>query len=94
MCLFLLFSLHGFTKQTVFPALIPMPQKIGWNQHNFKIEGNESRMIHQLVAHLPDVPIHPEEAYMLKVEADSVFPEGLFPGFDERPRGKTYYCLL
>lgn len=85
LCLLLLFSLHGFSKQTVVQALIPMPQKIEWNQQNFKIEGNETKMIHRLVNHLPDIPFNQEEAYLLKVDADSVILEaktakGLFRG--------------
>jgi hypothetical protein len=85
LCLFLLCCLSGFTKSAEVPALIPMPQKIDWNQQNFKIEGNESRMINRLVAYLPDVPINQEEAYQLKVNADSVIlqaitAKGLFRG--------------
>ncbi|MBW8334681.1 MAG: beta-N-acetylhexosaminidase [Prolixibacteraceae bacterium] len=73
------------SQTTDVPALIPMPQKIVWNKQNFNIEGNESRIIQRIVANLPEVPINQDEAYILKVNADSVIlqaktPTGLFRG--------------
>lgn len=67
------------------PALIPMPQHITWNNQFFKIEGNESRMVRRIVPSLPEVPINQDEAYRLKVNADSVVlvaetNKGLFRG--------------
>jgi hypothetical protein len=82
---FLLQNLYGQTNRVDVPALIPMPQKIAWNKQNFKIEGNESRIIHRIVANLPEVSINQDEAYLLKVDADSVIlqaktPEGIYRG--------------
>ena len=73
------------SQATDIQALIPMPQKIVWNKQNFKIDGNESRIIQRIVAHLPEVSINPDEAYILKVTKDSVVlqaktPKGLFRG--------------
>ncbi|OFX63687.1 MAG: hypothetical protein A2066_11905 [Bacteroidetes bacterium GWB2_41_8] len=70
---------------TDVPALIPMPQKVVWNNQNFKIEGNEARIIQRIVTNLPEVSINPDEAYILKVTRDSVVlqaktPKGLFRG--------------
>ena len=82
---FLLQTVFAQTQTTVVPALIPMPQKIFWNKQNFKIEGNESRIIHRIVAQLPEVSINPDEAYILKVTKDSVVlqaktSKGIFRG--------------
>jgi len=82
---FLLQNLYAQTKSVDVPALIPMPQKIVWNNQNFKIKGNESRIIHRIVVNLPEVFINQDEAYILKVDADSVIlqaktPKGLFRG--------------
>ncbi len=73
------------SQTTNVPALIPMPQKIAWNKQNFRIEGNESRMVQRIVAKLPEVSINQDEAYILKVNADSLIlqaktPMGLFRG--------------
>jgi hypothetical protein len=78
-------NMFAQSKTTSVPALIPMPQKIVWNKQNFKIEGNESRIIRRIVAQLPEVRINQDEAYILKVDADSVIlqaktPKGLFRG--------------
>lgn len=67
------------------PALIPMPQKIIWNNQFFKVEGNESRMVRRIVPSLPEVPLNKDEAYILKIDADSVVllaetAKGLFHG--------------
>ncbi|MBV5312636.1 MAG: family 20 glycosylhydrolase [Prolixibacteraceae bacterium] len=82
---FLLQNLHGQTKSVDVPALIPMPQKVVWNKQNFKIEGNESLIIQRIVANLPEVFINQDEAYILKVDADSVIlqaktSKGIFRG--------------
>lgn len=82
---FLLQNLYARTNHANVPALIPMPQKVTWNKQNFKIEGNESRIIYRIVVNLPEVPINQDEAYILKVNADSVIlqaktPKGLFRG--------------
>ena len=83
--LWLLQNVFAQSKTDDVLALIPMPQKIAWNKQNFKIEGNESRMVQRIVANLPEVPINQDEAYILKVDADSVIlqaktPMGLFRG--------------
>lgn len=67
------------------PALIPMPQKITWNNQFFKIEGNDSRIVKRIVSNIPEVPINRDEAYRLKINADSVVliaetNKGLFRG--------------
>ena len=82
---FLLQNVCGQSKTVDVPALIPMPQKIAWNKQNFRIEGNESRIIHRIVVGIPEVPVNQDEAYVLKVDADSVIlqakaPKGLFRG--------------
>ena len=75
-CLVALFMLlqnfHGHCNSFDAPALIPMPQKIVWDKFHFKIEGNESRMLRRIVANLPEVAINQDEAYTLKVDADSL----------------------
>ena len=73
------------SQTTNVPALIPMPQIIAWDKQNFRIEGNESRMVQRIVAKLPEVSINQDEAYILKVNGDSVIlqaktPMGLFRG--------------
>ena len=78
-------SFHGHCNSFDAPALIPMPQKITWGKFHFKIEGSESRIVKRIVASLPEVPINQEEAYILKVDADSVVllaetEKGLFRG--------------
>ncbi|HCY42048.1 MAG TPA: beta-N-acetylhexosaminidase [Prolixibacteraceae bacterium] len=70
---------------TDVPALIPMPQKVAWNKQNFRIEGDKARIIQRIVTNLPEVSINHDEAYILKVNADSVIlqaktPKGLFRG--------------
>ena len=82
---FLLQNVCGQSKTEDVPALIPMPQKIVWSKQNFKISGNESRIIHRIVVSLPEVPINQNEAYILKIDADSVILQakthkGLFRG--------------
>jgi N-acetyl-beta-hexosaminidase len=83
LCLFQ--NVFAQSKTAENQALIPMPQEISWNKQNFKIEGNESHIIQRIVAQLPEVPINQDEAYLLKVNADSIIlqsktPEGLFRG--------------
>lgn len=83
--LWLVQTVFAQSKTNDVPALIPMPQKIAWNKQNFKITGNESRIIHRIVVNLPEVPINQDEAYILKVNGDSVVlqaktPKGLFRG--------------
>ncbi len=83
--LWLVPNVFAQSKTTDVPALIPMPQKITWNKQNFIVDGNELRMVQRIVVNLPEVPINQEEAYILKVDADSVIltaktPKGLFRG--------------
>ncbi|MBL7970833.1 MAG: family 20 glycosylhydrolase [Prolixibacteraceae bacterium] len=85
LCFFLFQNVCGQKKADAIPALIPMPQKLTWNKQSFKIEGNESRMVHRIVSNLPEVPVNSDEAYFLKVTADSVVlqaktSKGLFRG--------------
>ncbi len=73
------------SQTTDVPALIPMPQIIAWDKQNFRIEGNESRIIQRIVVNLPEVSINPDEAYILKVTKDSVVlqaktSKGIFRG--------------
>ncbi|MBA4408838.1 MAG: hypothetical protein C0397_05385 [Odoribacter sp.] len=82
---FLLQSFHGLTNPVDVPALIPMPQKITWNKQIFKIDGNETNVVQRIAVNLPEVPTNKDEAYILKVDADSVIlqaktPKGLFRG--------------
>lgn len=88
-CLMVLFMLlqnfYGHCNSFDAPALIPMPQKITWGKFHFKTEGSESRIVKRIVASLPEVPINQDEAYTLKVDADSLVlkaqtAEGLFRG--------------
>ena len=88
-CLVALFMLlqnfHGHCNSFDAPALIPMPQKITWGKFHFKTEGRESRIIKRIVTTIPEVPINQEEAYNLKVDADSLVlkaktAKGLFRG--------------
>lgn len=82
------FSFLPFAKGQIAadrPALIPMPQKITWNKQNFKTEGNETRIAQRKVASLSGVPFNAKEAYVLKINSDSVVllattDEGLFRG--------------
>lgn len=83
--LWLVQNVFAQSQTTDIPALIPMPQKIVWDAQNFRIEGNESRIIHRIVANFPEISINQDEAYILKVDADSVVlqaktPMGLFRG--------------
>ncbi|HAQ21074.1 MAG TPA: beta-N-acetylhexosaminidase [Prolixibacteraceae bacterium] len=83
--LWLLQNVLAKSKTADNPALIPMPQKITWNNQNFKIEGNESRIIHRIVHKLPAITNNQDEAYILKIDADSVIlqaktPEGIYRG--------------
>lgn len=82
---FLLQNLHGRTNNVDVPALIPMPQKVIWNNQSFKIDGNKTRIIQRIVSKLPEVPINQDEAYILKINADSLVlqaktQKGLFRG--------------
>jgi hypothetical protein len=81
----LLQSFHGHCNSFDAPALIPMPQKITWGKFHFKTEGRESRIEKRIVARLSEVPINQDEAYFLRVDADSVVLKaktlkGLFHG--------------
>jgi len=78
-------SFHGRCNSFDAPALIPLPQKITWGKFHFKTEGSESRIVKRIVASLPEVPINQDEAYILKVDADSLVlkaqtAKGLFRG--------------
>jgi hypothetical protein len=82
---FLLQNLYGRTNIVNVPALIPMPQKVIWNNQSFKIDGNMTRIIQRIVSKLPEVPINQDEAYILKINADSLVlqaktQKGLFRG--------------
>ncbi|BBE20173.1 beta-hexosaminidase [Aquipluma nitroreducens] len=82
---FLLQNLHGRTNNVDVPALIPMPQQIFRNNQSFKIDGNKTRIIQRIVSSLPNVPINQDEAYILKINADSLVlqaktQKGLFRG--------------
>jgi hypothetical protein len=88
-CILALFLLlpgfHGICKSNDTPALIPMPQKMTSTRQPFKAEQNDSRIVKRIVASLPEVPINQNEAYILKVDADSLVlkaktAEGLFRG--------------
>lgn len=81
----LLQSFHGHCISFDAPALIPMPQKITWGKFHFKTEGSEFRIVKRIVARLSVVPINQDEAYFLRVDADSVVliaetNKGLFRG--------------
>lgn len=58
--------------QTKFPALIPMPQNVAWHDSNFKKNGNKQRIVEKIVAGIPEAIVNQDEAYRLKVNADSV----------------------
>ncbi|MDO9040480.1 MAG: hypothetical protein Q7U65_03820, partial [Bacteroidota bacterium] len=70
--LWLFQNVFAQSQTTDIPALIPMPQKVAWNKQHFKIEGNKSRMVQRIVPNFPEVPTNQDEAYILKVNADSV----------------------
>lgn len=81
----LLQSFYGHCNSFDAPALIPMPQKITWGKFHFKTEGREFRIVKRIVVSLLEVPINQDEAYTLKVDADSVVliaetNKGLFRG--------------
>lgn len=82
---FLLQNIYGQTINADAPALIPQPQKISWNKQQFRIEGNESRIVRKIVTHLPGISGARNEAYSLKITTDSVIllaetPAGIFRG--------------
>lgn len=67
------------------PALIPMPQQLEWTGEVFKASGKNERMVQRIVDGIPGVPLNRDEAYMLKVTADSVVlmaetEKGIFRG--------------
>lgn len=73
------------TEDNIRPSLIPMPQEINWTKEVFRMAGNETRIVKRLVGHLPEVAVHPEEGYTLRVTRDSVIlsamtPEAFFCG--------------
>ncbi len=75
------------------PALIPQPQELSWKDEVFQLENNES-LIQRLVNELPGVPRNVEEAYRLKITADSavleaVTEQGLYRGL-QTVRQLTY----
>lgn len=80
--LFLAFLLTVFIFQDVFsgnkdsrmakPALIPSPQLITWNNQVFIIRGNETRIVKKLTDKLLGIKGNSQEAYTLKITADSV----------------------
>ena len=67
--LFFSLQLSGNPKN---PALIPMPQKVVWNESNFKKDGKKQRILERIVFKIPEAIINQDEAYMLKVNSDSV----------------------
>lgn len=82
---FLLQNIHGQTSNADAPALIPQPQKISWNKLQFRMDGNESRIVRKIVTHQPGISGARNEAYSLKITTDSVIllaetPAGIFRG--------------
>ncbi|HSO89088.1 MAG TPA: family 20 glycosylhydrolase [Draconibacterium sp.] len=71
--------------KTNVPALIPIPQKIVWNGEVFITPGNEKHIATHIVKSLPGVSGNQEEAYILKINSDSIVllattEKGLFYG--------------
>ena len=69
---FLLFFFLQLCGNPKNPALIPMPQKVVWNESNFKKDGKKQRILERIVFKIPEAIINQDEAYMLKVNSDSV----------------------
>ncbi len=85
--LLILFSqnISGKAKTRNIPALIPLPQKVVWNNERFKTDENNTRLVQHIVPGLPDVALYSDEAYLLNVSQDSVVltaktQKGLFRG--------------
>ena len=73
------------TKESKNPALIPLPQKLEWNEQCFNLKDSSSLFIQRLVPQIEEIPFNQEEAYKLIVTNDSVLLEattakGLFWG--------------
>ena len=71
--------------QKMIPSLIPIPQVIQWNNHYFNLADSSSCFVQRLVSKIPEVQLNSDEAYFLKINADSVVllatsPKGLFRG--------------
>lgn len=67
------------------PSLIPRPQSIEWNNKHFPLHQSEKEIEKRIVDFLPGVPFHENEAYILRVNADSAIllaatETGLFRG--------------
>ena len=92
---YLLFKLAAFltvlqliscsTKENKNPALIPLPQKLVWNEQCFNLKDSSTLFIQRLVPQIEGVPFNQEEAYKLIITNDSVILEattakGLFWG--------------
>lgn len=82
------------TFQSKHPSLIPLPQKVAWNDSNFKLNTNSGWFVKRIVSHLPEVPVNHDEAYILKVDADSMVlvaqtEKGIFRG-EQTIRQLTY----
>lgn len=78
-----LFSCNS--EKDLTPALIPIPQQLEWSTQSFDMADSSSRFVQRIVSEIPDVQLNGDEAYRLKVSADSVVLEatsetGLFRG--------------
>ncbi|MCE4563085.1 family 20 glycosylhydrolase [Maribellus sp. CM-23] len=67
------------------PALIPMPQQLEWSTQLFDMADSSNCFVQRIVSNIPDAQLNCDEAYRLKVSADSVILEattetGLFRG--------------
>lgn len=92
---YLLFKLAAFltvlqlifcnAKESKNPALIPLPQKLEWNEQCFNLKDSSTSFIQRIVPHIEQIPFNQEEAYKLIITDDSVLLEattekGLFRG--------------
>ncbi|WP_346861835.1 family 20 glycosylhydrolase [uncultured Draconibacterium sp.] len=73
------------TKERNKPALIPLPQKLQWNEQVFNLKDSSNSFKQRLVPQIEGVPFNKEEAYKLIITNDSVVLEatstkGLFWG--------------
>lgn len=73
------------TKERNNPALIPLPQKLEWNEQIFNLKDSSTSFTQRLVPQIEGVPFNEEEAYKLIITNNSVLLEatsskGLFWG--------------
>ncbi|WP_346856317.1 family 20 glycosylhydrolase [uncultured Draconibacterium sp.] len=73
------------TKERNKPALIPLPQKLQWNEQVFNLKDSSNSFKQRIVPQIEGVPFNKEEAYKLIITNDSVVLEatstkGLFWG--------------